>query len=248
MRKELRPTHEMVSCAVCGRTILKGERTEAYLAPAGQRKIVCELCTARADHEGWIRESAHGDMPATRRPREPRRSLIGRLRRGREQTVQVPEAPSAEERAEFFDAERQQPESEPQHDTHEHQVPRTSRRRKDPRHVRAVPTNSQVKIERALEMFNGSEHTRTISGIARTLGLPWVSAIPSTVSPSEVEVVVAWELSWYRYRIDLGDERDPVSVLDKGQEIEELDESQREWNAFANEDGQLGAGVVSTER
>ena len=28
----------------------------------------------------------------------------------------------------------------------------------------------------------------------------------------------------------------------------ELDESQREWNAVANEDGQLGAGVVSGER
>jgi hypothetical protein len=238
----------MVSCAVCGRTILKGERTEAYLAPGGQRKIVCELCTARADHEGWIRESAHGDMPATRRPREPRRSLIGRLRRGREEHVQVPDRPSEEERAERFDAEeRSQPEPE-QHDTHEHQVPRTERRRKDPRHVRAVPTNSQVKIERALEMFNGSEHTRTISGIARTLGLPWVSAIPSSEAPSEVEVVVAWELSWYRYRIDLGDERDPVTVLDKGQEIEELDESQREWNAAANEDGHLGAGVVSGER
>jgi hypothetical protein len=248
MRKELRPTHEMVSCAVCGRTILKGERTEAYLAPGGQRKIVCELCTARADHEGWIRESAHGDMPATRRPREPRRSLIGRLRRGREEHVQAPGRPSEEERAELFDAEeRSQPEPE-QHDTHEHQVPRTERRRKDPRHVRAVPTNSQVKIERALEMFNGSEHTRTISGIARTLGLPWVSAIPSSEAPSEVEVVVAWELSWYRYRIDLGDERDPVTVLAKGQEIEELDESQREWNAAANEDGQLGAGVVSGER
>jgi hypothetical protein len=248
MRKELRPTHEMVSCAVCGRTILKGERTEAYLAPGGQRKIVCELCTARADHEGWIRESAHGDMPATRRPREPRRSLIGRLRRGREEHVQVPDRPSEEERAELFDAEeRSQPEPE-QHDTHEHQVPRAERRRKDPRHVRAVPTNSQVKIERALEMFNGSEHTRTISGIARTLGLPWVSAIPSSEAPSEVEVVVAWELSWYRYRIDLGDERDPVTVLAKGQEIEELEESQREWNAAANEDGQLGAGVVSGER
>ncbi|HXD58743.1 MAG TPA: hypothetical protein VN606_12525 [Thermoleophilaceae bacterium] len=247
MRKELRPTHEMVSCAVCGRTILKGERTEAYLAPGGQRKIVCELCTARADHEGWIRESAHGDMPATRRPREPRRSLIGRLRRGREEPVRAPEEPAEQERSEFFDVEHHQPEPE-QQDTNEQQVARTSRRRKDPRHVRAVPTNSQVKIERALEMFNGSDHTRTISGIARTLGLPWVSAIPSTQAPSEVEVVVAWELSWYRYRIDLGDERDPVTVLDKGQEIEELDEPQREWNAFANEDGHLGAGVVSTER
>src|SRR5213076_445931 len=82
MRKELRPTHDAVSCAVCGRTILKGERTEAYLAPGGQRKLVCELCIGRADHEGWIRESAHGDMPAAR-PREQRRALFGRLRRER---------------------------------------------------------------------------------------------------------------------------------------------------------------------
>src|SRR6266704_1474220 len=141
MRKELRPTHEMVSCAVCGRTILKGERTEAYLAPGGQRKLVCELCTARADHEGWIRESAHGDMPATRRPREPRRSLIGRLRRGREEPVHVArdEAPPDDERVEPFDGEREPP-PPPEQDTHEHQVPKRPSRRKDPRHVRAVPT------------------------------------------------------------------------------------------------------------
>src|SRR6059058_2910832 len=139
MRKELRPTHEMVSCAVCGRTILKGERTEAYLAPAGQRKVVCELCTARADHEGWIRESAHGDMPATRRPREARRSLMGRLRRGREE--QAREQPAEDQPPVEFsdgheheqDREHEQPEPPPP-------PPRHSRR-KDPRHVRAVPTN-----------------------------------------------------------------------------------------------------------
>jgi hypothetical protein len=239
--------HDAGSCDVCGRTILKGERTEPYLAPGGQRKIVCELCTARADHEGWIRESAHGDMPAARRPREQRRSLMGRLRRGREEPVaQTPELPPEEvAHAQVYDGAEPQPQPEP-----EPPPPPPSRpsRRKDPRHVRAVPTNAQVKIERALEVFNGSEHTRTISGIARTLGLPWVSAIPRTEAPSEVEVVVAWELSWYRYRIDLGDEGDPVTLLDKGQEIEELEESQREWNAFSNEDGQLGAGVISAER
>jgi hypothetical protein len=239
--------HDAGSCDICGRTILKGERTEPYLAPGGQRKIVCELCTARADHEGWIRESAHGDMPAARRPREQRRSLMGRLRRGREEPVaQTTELPPEEvAHAEVYDGAEPQPQPEP-----EPPPPPPSRpsRRKDPRHVRAVPTNAQVKIERALEVFNGSEHTRTISGIARTLGLPWVSAIPRTQAPSEVEVVVAWELSWYRYRIDLGDEGDPVTLLDKGQEIEELEESQREWNAFSNEDGQLGAGVISAER
>ena len=65
MRKELRPTHDQIACDVCERTILKGERTEAFLAPGGQRKTVCELCTDRAHAEGWIRESAHGDLPAS---------------------------------------------------------------------------------------------------------------------------------------------------------------------------------------
>src|SRR5919107_3445114 len=84
MPKELRPTHEDVACDICGRTILKGERIEPYLAPGGQRHVVCELCTDRAYNEGWIRESAHMDMPAsTRRPQE-RRSLFGRMRRRRE--------------------------------------------------------------------------------------------------------------------------------------------------------------------
>src|SRR3954464_9776910 len=83
MKKELRPIHDDVSCDICERTILKGERTEVYLAPGGQRHVVCELCTDRAYNEGWIRESAHMDMPAsTRRPQE-RRSLFGRMRRRR---------------------------------------------------------------------------------------------------------------------------------------------------------------------
>jgi hypothetical protein len=246
MRKELRPTHDAVSCAVCGRTILKGERTEAYLVPGGQRRLVCELCTPRADHEGWIRESAHGDMPAVR-PREQRRPLFGRLRRERREEAPAPQA-------QYEEAPQSQNGEAAHHDlsTEEHELPepapaktRRPSRRKDPRHVRAVPTNSQVKIERALEMFNHSEHTRTIAGIARTLGHPWVSALPRTEAPSEVEITVAWELSWYRYRIDLGDANDPVTLLDKGQEIEELGESQREWNASASENGQLAAGVGS---
>ena len=236
----------MLSCDVCGRTILKGERTEAYLAAGGQRKLVCELCTARADHEGWIRESAHGDLPAAR-PREQRRSLMARLRRGRREEAPHAEPEPEAPRLQNGDA----PAHEPSTEEHELEIAASRRRqsrRKDPRHVRAVPTNSQVKIERALEMFNHSEHIRTIAGIARTLGDPWVSALPRPNAPSEVEITVAWELSWYRYRIDLGDASDPVTLLDKGEEMDQLDESQREWNASANEDGQLAASVVSGDR
>jgi hypothetical protein len=233
----------MVSCDVCGRTILKGERAEAYLAPGGQRKLVCDLCTARADHEGWIRESAHGDMPASRRPRDHRRPLMSRLRRRRPENGAEPGEPS-------FPDEHPVEAFEHGHEPEPDAAPRSAlpSRPKDPRHVRAVPTNAQVKIERAIEMFNASEHTRTIAGIARTLGHPWVAAIPRAEAPSEVELVVAWELSWYRYRVDLGDESEPVTLLDKGQEIDELDDSHREWNASASEDGRLAAGVVSGER
>src|SRR5688500_736777 len=77
---ELKTDEEARSCDVCGRTILKGEKTEPYLAPGGRRRTVCELCIPRADHEGWIRESAHADLPATRTRPAQRRSFVGRLR------------------------------------------------------------------------------------------------------------------------------------------------------------------------
>jgi hypothetical protein len=115
-------------------------------------------------------------------------------------------------------------------------------RPKDPRHVRAVPTTAQAKVERALDLFNGSSHQRTIAGLARTLGTPFVSAQPDTAQGSQVSVVVAWDLSWYRYRVDLGDEADPVMMLDKGEEIEQIDEGLRDWNARLDADGRVLAG------
>ena len=63
--------------------------------------------------------------------------------------------------------------------------------------------------------------------LARTLGQPWVRALPDPNQSSAVSVLVALELSWYRYRVDLGDEADPVMMLDKGEEIDQIDESLR---------------------
>jgi hypothetical protein len=253
MKKELRPIHDDVSCDICGRTILKGERTEAYLAPGGQRHLVCELCTDRAYNEGWIRESAHMDMPAsTRRPQE-RRSLFGRMRRRRD-AEPPPVADEPPVFAEDVGANGGPPAVEPMMEAPSEvteapapppPAPATPPppRRRDARHVRAVPTNAQVKVERALELFNSSEHVRTISGIARTLGEPWVSANPLHEAPSEVAITVAWELSWYRFRVDLGDAADPVTLVSKGQELDELDESMRDWNASALADGKLAVGA-----
>ena len=252
MRKELRPVHEDVACDICGRTILKGERTEPYLAPGGQRMLVCDLCTDRAYAEGWIRESAHGETPASTLRREPRRSLFGKLRRrgGPPAAPAGSNAAGADEygapleevpppAAEEFVA---PPAPEPQPVEH---APPPPSRPKDPRHVRAVPTNAQVKVERAIEVFNGTEHRRTIAGIARSLGEPWVTATPLDDSPSEVSIVVAWELSWYHFRVDLGTEHDAVSLVGKGEELDELEAWAKEWNVSASADGALEIGIRS---
>ncbi len=238
MKKELRPIHDNVTCDVCERTILKGERTEGFLAPGGHRHAVCELCFARAEASGWIRESAAGDVPSRVPRNEPRRPLLGRLL-GRSQRRERPAEEPAPEQEIVFDesagADNGAPPAEP-----EPPPPPTPRSRpRDPRHVRAVPTTGEVKVERALELFNGSEHQRTIAGLVRTLGPPWASARPDVAQPSAVDLVVAWELSWYRFRVDLGDEGDPVELLDKGEELDQIEEALRIWNAEVDDDGHL---------
>ncbi|MEA2495547.1 MAG: hypothetical protein QOJ29_3458 [Thermoleophilaceae bacterium] len=231
-KKELKTDEEPVACDICGRTILKGERTEPFLAPGGRRKTVCELCIPRADHEGWIRESAQNDIPATRTRPQQRRSFVGRLRGMLDGEEHAPEARDLEPPPTFDHEPPPRREREPE-------PARTSRR--EARHIRAVPTTAEVKVDRALELFNSSDHPRTIAGIARTLGTPWVHTSPDAAAPSEVTVVVAWELSWYRYRVDLGDADEPILLLEKGDELAELEEPLRDWNALADENGHLAA-------
>jgi hypothetical protein len=114
-----------------------------------------------------------------------------------------------------------------------------SERRRAPRRVRAVPTTAEVRVERALELFNASEHQRTVSGLARSLGSPWVTAIADLEALSTVTVLIAWELSWYRYRVDLGDVAEAVSLQSKGDELADIESALREWNAVLDEDGRL---------
>jgi hypothetical protein len=247
-KKELKTDEEPVACEICGRTILKGERTEPFLAPGGRRRTVCELCIPRAEHEGWIRESAQNDVPATRARPPQRRSFVGRLRGmfdadGEAEHAapeEVEEAPPVfeEEPAPVRERER---ERDRERERERDREPARARGRRDARQVRAVPTTAEVKVERALELFNSSDHPRTISGIGRTLGAPSVHASPDATAASEVTIVVAWELSWYRYRVDLGDADEPILLLEKGDELGELEEPLREWNALADDNGRLAA-------
>ena len=226
--RDIRTNQVDISCDVCGRTLLRGERAESYLA-GGERRQVCELCTVRAQHEGWIREDG-GDELTLRTSRQERgRGFLERFRARRDRAREVADEAAAEEEAAAF--------SEAPEPARETAPPPDLPRR--PRHVRAVPTNAELKVERALEVFNGSEHTRTVGGIARSLGAPAVSARPLADRPSVVGIAVMWELSWYRFEIDLSDEAGGVRQVGQGDELSELDADEQVVNAAADERGGL---------
>jgi hypothetical protein len=239
-RKAITTSHAVVSCDVCGRTLLRGENADVFLH-GGQRRMVCELCTPRAAHEGWIREGMDDARVRDRGDRRSR-SLLGRLRT---RLAEVPEpedapapAPAAEEPYAPVEPAHDPPAPEPEPEPVRMPDPQVIEEAA-PRNVHAVPTNADLKVARAVELFNGSEHRRTVSGVARSLGAPIVAVRPSPTEGSVVMIVVAWELSWYRFEVDLGNEAAGVRVSEQGSELSELDEGDQTANAAADETGRL---------
>jgi hypothetical protein len=240
--RSIRPETEVLQCAVCGRRLLLGETPETYLH-GGQRRTVCELCTTRANREGWIRESAGLQLGARSR-RDDRVPLFERLRSRRQPREQPPQERQPEPEAELT----AEPEAEL---TPEQTVERAAREPepepaapapapREPRHVHAVPTSDELKTQRAMELFNVSEHPRVVSGVARSLGAPGVAVRALVDQPSRVIICVSWELCWYRFEVDLADEGDHVvSKAGQGYELTELDEADRIPNAVADEFGRL---------
>ena len=217
-RKSISTSTPAVSCDVCGRTLLRGEQADVFLA-GGTRRNVCELCTQRAAHEGWIREGLDDAAVRSRAHNGRSRSFLSRLRQRRADAQALHEQLEAEPPAE---------------------VPGTIEALpQEPRSVHAVPTNADMKMTRALDLFNSSAHPRTVSGVARSLGAPIVAVRPSATEGSVVTIVVGWELSWYRFEVDLADEAAGPRVTGQGTELIELDAADQVPNAAADDHGQL---------
>ena len=230
--KDIRPSTAITVCDVCGRTLLRGEHAEVYL-DGGARRSVCELCKSRALHEGWVREGTVPTYDAGETTSNRRGSLLGRLRRRREsppdEAVEepMPEPPPP--------ARADEPAPPPR-------APRKRTREpgREPRHVRAVPMGAGQKIASAIEVFNNSEHRRTVAGVARSLGAPVISIHPNEEHSSRVDIVAAWELCWYRYEVDLSDDVPLMREAGRGYELDELSPHERESNAAYDEQGALG--------
>ncbi len=99
------------------------------------------------------------------------------------------------------------------------------------------PPSPPSKLEQALEIFNGSEFPRRVAGVARSLGAPSVNVRSAEHHESTVNVVVAWELSWYRYEVDLSETSPQAKAKAQGTELDELDPEELIGNAVALEAG-----------
>ncbi|HEY1521427.1 MAG TPA: hypothetical protein VGF70_00310 [Solirubrobacteraceae bacterium] len=216
-----------VTCDVCGRTLLRGERAHPYLE-GGSRRTVCELCTARAQREGWIPEGTVIPYDGRASSSHRRRPLFRRLRRRDSEGESQEPAPEAYEPA--------PPPPAP--------APRPRDPATEPRHVRAIPSSPEQRMVAAVDAFNSSEHPRTIAGIARSLGEPGVTVRPAANSHGNVQILVAWELCWYRYDADLRDDRGQgkVRLEEQGTELSELAPGELEPNAVADDTGALRLG------
>ena len=101
--------------------------------------------------------------------------------------------------------------------------------------LRRLSPDEQAMVE-AAEVFNESPYRRTIAGIAKSLGQARVSLLPLSGVNPEVVVTIAWEISWYQYRVAF-DSAQPVRLAERGYE---LDPRFTEWN------GHLGRGARLT--
>ncbi len=251
--KEIRPRLDPESCAICGRRLLQGEMQTRFVAPDGSRHVVCELCVPRADRARWVRER-DGEQPLGPPPPPTRRP--GLMRRvvdwfaGVEQPVDdTLEVPGSAERAasesiglkgEVERARRRSRLPKVDDGRVEHGEGReqaSATHVQQPRTVTAVPTDEEAKLQRGLELFNHSQFPRTIAGLTRSLGLPQVAVLHA--GGNSVEIFVAWGISWYSYRVDLGDATEPVELSGRGNDSAELNGVVGEWNVIADEGGVL---------
>jgi hypothetical protein len=103
--------------------------------------------------------------------------------------------------------------------------------------LRRLSVREQQMVE-AADIFNGSDYRRTVGGIAKSLGQPRASIVPLSGVSGELIVTVAWDISWYQYRVT-PDAAQPVRLAERGHELTDLDATYQRWNAKIEGDGRL---------
>ena len=101
----------------------------------------------------------------------------------------------------------------------------------------------ELSMVEAADIFNASQYRRTVGGIGKSLGPPKVSVVVLSGVNAEVVVTVAWDISWYQYRVSL-DSDNPVRLEERGHDPEELEGPLTEWNSHMEEDGRIVPNIA----
>jgi hypothetical protein len=230
-----------VTCDVCERRLLRGEQPDLFLAD-GQPRMVCELCAPRAAHQGWKRGSDESELVSAPLPARRGRRLFERLRQSRTSGPYGARADAAADPAQpdepLADSPLDGPSSE-----------RGDERRASPVRAgvasdapdeRPAPSVSDGPLQQALDVFNAGAYTRRVASLTRSLGPPEVTVRAGEAVASCVVIVLAWELCWYTYEVDLDDLSGvQARALAQGTELSELGPDDRLANALADERGAL---------
>ncbi|HEV3045729.1 MAG TPA: hypothetical protein VGY13_00070 [Solirubrobacteraceae bacterium] len=256
-----------VECDVCERRLLRGEQPDVFIG-AGRRRLVCELCAPRAAHEGWLRET-DSQPPALppARPRRGR-SLFERLSvafKARDATAADP-AGGAGESAQLspYDAFADPASAAPAPLAPYEQAASAAAAWPSATGEAVMPVPAEAPLAafagppgsapsetpadaashprylgEALEVFNASPFPRRVAGVIRSLGAPLVNVRSAEHLASVVRIVVAWELCWYRYEVDLSELEAVAEVIAQGSELAELPREDRVPNASAADGGSL---------
>jgi hypothetical protein len=106
---------------------------------------------------------------------------------------------------------------------------------------RRLSPEEQAMVE-ASDLFNESAYRRTIAGIAKSLGKARVSLLPLSGVNPEVVITVAWEISWYQYRVS-PESPQHVRLAERGYELDDLDPRFTRWNGGLDDDGRLSPDI-----
>ena len=108
----------------------------------------------------------------------------------------------------------------------------------EPEPERSAPVPAARALERGVDAFNSSAYRRTVASIAKGLGVPRASVVVLSGSRPDAIVTVAWEISWYQYRVE-AERGGHVRLEDRGDDPGAIDQRWRDWNAQVAPDGQL---------
>ncbi len=252
---------------MCGRRLLIGERSNAFIAREGAEVVVCELCKPRAEAAGWLRPDEFAAARSTGGGRRRRRRGSGELLSGLRARVERVQGSVADAEADALDEEEDfeplegeegsEPDARPARPARRSRTRERDRSRSrdrergtpaasEPQNAPTMRSSAGPDVLEAINAFNVSDARRTVSGLSKALGEPMATALAVRTASGDTgaRITVAWELAWYQWEVGPGRRAPEIREIAKGETIDQLRAADRNWNLDVSRDGTLARRPV----